>query len=211
MAYKMTRFTIGICAVLLAGGVIFSCKKTPQQALAADSNQTEPNAAVKPKPTIKDIIKRSKGLWGPAFTNWYGKEAPDFNVTDLKGQKHSLSQYRGKNVMLVFWATWCPPCIKEIPHIIELRKTYGEDKLAILGVTFIDSRNSLEKVKRFVAQNPEINYTIIPADYENTPRPYTEIQGIPCSFFIDPEGKIKLVTEGMIPLSQMKAIVEAEK
>jgi len=222
MTYNRTIFTIWFGVAVLTLGVMTGCKKEPQSDPANDSNQTaqqqtaEPNTTVKPvviappKLTIHDIIKRARG-WGPAFTNWYGKEAPDFTVTDLNGKKHTLSEYRGKNVMLTFWATWCPPCIAEIPHLIELRKQIGEDKLVILAISHIDPRNSTEAVRKFVTANPIINYPVTSTDAATMPRPYNYINSIPSSFFIAPDGKIKLVTEGMTSLPQMKAIIEAEQ
>jgi peroxiredoxin len=222
MIYNRTIFTIWFGVAVLTLGVMTGCKKEPQSDPANDSNQTaqqqtaEPNTTVKPvviappKLTIHDIIKRARG-WGPAFTNWYGKEAPDFTVTDLNGKKHTLSEYRGKNVMLTFWATWCPPCIAEIPHLIELRKQIGEDKLVILAISHIDPRNSTEAVRKFVTANPIINYPVTSTDAATMPRPYNYINSIPSSFFIAPDGKIKLVTEGMTSLPQMKAIIEAEQ
>jgi thiol-disulfide isomerase/thioredoxin len=137
--------------------------------------------------------------------------SPDFTVTNITGKSHKLSNYRGKNVMLIFWATWCGPCRQEIPSFIELKKTVSEDKLAILAISYIDFRSSLEGVKKFVAANPIINYTIITAEPYSLPAPYNAISAIPSTFFINPDGTIKIVAEGLTPLSHIKAILEAEK
>ena len=198
-------------------------QKTDNREQKADSNEQKtdnnsPSSVIRPpssalappKLTISDIIDRRRS-WGPAFTNWYGKEAPDFTVTDLNGKKHTLSEYRGKNVMLIFWATWCPPCIAEIPHLIELRKQISEDKLVMLAISYIDPRNSTEAVRNFVTANPVINYPVTSTDEATMPKPYNFINSIPSSFFIAPDGKIKLATEGMVPFPQMKAIIEAER
>ena len=99
----------------------------------------------------------------------------------------------------------------EIPHLIELRNTISEDKLAILAISYIGPMNSTETVKKLVAANPVINYTVISTDVKNVPRPYNLVATIPSSFFIDPQGKIKLATEGVMPQPQMKAIIEAER
>jgi len=231
MTYSRTILAIWFSVAVLTLGVMAGCKKEPpnrgqkteNSGQKADSNEqkTDNNspssvisppssALVPPKLTISDIINRRRN-WGPTFINWYGKEAPDFTVTDLNGKKHTLSEYRGKNVMLTFWATWCPPCIAEIPSIIELRKQISEDKLIILGISCIDPRNTTEAVRKFVAKNPVINYPITSTDEATMPGPYNLINSIPCSFFIDPQGKIKLAAEGMIPFPQMKAIIEAER
>ena len=225
MTYSRTIFTIWLGVVVLTFSVMTGCKKEPQPAQTNDSNQNtqqqpvEPNTTVKPaipqiiappKLTLNEIIRQGR-TWGPAYTRWYGKEAPDFTVTDLNGKKHTLSEYRGKNVMLIFWATWCGPCIAEIPHLIELRKQIGEDKLVMLGISCIDPRNTTEAVRKFVTANPVINYPVTSTDEATMPGPYNSIRSIPSSFFIAPDGKIKLATEGMIPFPQMKAIIEAER
>jgi thiol-disulfide isomerase/thioredoxin len=187
-----------------------------------EPNRPEPNrpkntTKVKPaqtKPTLNEVASRARG-WQPAYMNWYGKPAPDFTVTDIKGQKHTLSEYRGRNVMITFWATWCVPCIQEIPHLIELRKTFSDDKLEILAISLVDPRNTPAAVKIFVKSYSErysaINYTVISADSEAMSSPYNMVNSIPCSFFIDAQGRFKFATEGMIQLPQMKAIIEAEK
>ena len=79
------------------------------------------------KMALDDVIKGAV-TWRPIYTSWYGKPAIDFTLTDIKGKEHKLSDYRGKNVMFVFWATWCGPCLMEIPHLIALRNIISEDK-----------------------------------------------------------------------------------
>jgi thiol-disulfide isomerase/thioredoxin len=225
MTYYKIIFAIWLGAAVLTLGIVAGCKKQPQQVPANGSNQSaqqlpaEPNTAVEtaipqttatPKLTLNEIIKQSK-TWDPAYTKWYGKESPDFTVIDLNGKTHTLSKYKGKNVMLIFWATWCPPCLAEIPHLIELRKEIGEDKLVILGISYVDQRNPPDAIKTLVQKNPVINYPIAATNQAIMPKPYNLINILPTSFFIDPQGKIKLAAEGLVPLPQSKAILEAEQ
>jgi peroxiredoxin len=160
--------------------------------------------------SLNKIISSAR-TWGPTNRSWFGKMAPDFTLTDITGKQHKLSDYRGKNVMLVFWATWCGPCLMEMPHLIALRNIIGEDKLAMLAVSFITTYppNSTEAVKKLV-EKEKINYTVFSVDVADMPAPYNQIQAIPCSFFIDPQGKIKLATEGLLTLGDFKAIIQAE-
>ena len=212
-----TRFIFCLFAAILIAGINPGCKKEPQSASASDSNQAsqpaDGNAPVRPsvkKPTLREIAKNAQ-TWEPVFTGSYGKDAPDFTVIDINDKKQTLSQYKGKDVMLIFWATWCGPCIQEIPHLIELRKEIGEDKLVMLAISYVDMRNTASKIKGFVAANPSINYPVTATNSATMPVPYNLIDSIPCSFFIDPQGKIKLATAGLVPLPQMKQIIEAER
>lgn len=213
---------ISVSTIMFASIVIWpGCKKqpakqsqteqpnsesTPSESVAqttGESATTDITPSTNPKVSLNDVIKAAR-TWGPAFTPWYGKPAPDFALTDLDGKEHKLSDYKGKKVLLVFWAIWCPPCLREIPDLIELRETVSEDKLAMLAI----SNEKPNLVKSFVAQ-ANINYTVL-LDKGTLPRPYNTINAIPSSFFIDTEGKIKLATSGLVSLSEIKAILQAE-
>ncbi len=210
-----------ISTIILASIAIWpGCKKQPAEQSQTEQPNPEPTPSetvaqttsepttidvtpsTGPKASLNDIIRAAR-TWGPAFTPWYGKPAPDFALTDLDGKAHKLSDYKGKKVLLVFWATWCPPCLREIPDLIELRKTVSEDNLAMLAI----SNEEPDLVKSFVTQ-AKINYTVL-LDPGTLPGPYNTINAIPSSFFIDPEGKIKLATSGLVSLSEIKAILLA--
>ncbi len=162
------------------------------------------------KKNLREVIRTAR-TWTPAYSYSFGQKAPDFTLTDINGKQHKLSDYRGKDVLINFWATWCPPCMREIPHLIALRNTVSEDKLAMLAISYRSAYppETTEKVKNFVAQN-KINYTVFSTDAAAMPLLFSRVSGIPCSFFINPEGKIKLATEGLLSLDEIKAILEAE-
>jgi peroxiredoxin len=92
----------------------------------------------------------------------------------------------------------------QISGLIELRKTISREKLAMLAI----SNENLALVKRFVAQQ-KINYTVL-TDPGTMPGPFNTVNAIPCSFFIDAKGKIKLATVGMLSLDEIKAILRTE-
>ena len=163
----------------------------------------EPLATDIQKPKLSDIVNAAR-TWGPAFTPWYGKPAPDFTLTDINGKKHTLSDYRGRDVVIIFWATWCRPCHMEIPHLKKLRETTSENELAMLAI----SNEPVDLVRSFAGQ-AQMNYTVL-TDPGTMPSPYNQVNAIPSSFFINPEGRIKLGTSGLISLEEIKAILEAE-
>jgi len=163
----------------------------------------------KEKIYLKDVIEAAKS-WRPSYTSWYGKTAPDFTVIDLEGNKHQLSDYRGKNVLIVFWTTWCAPCRLEIPHLMKLRNTFDEDELAILAIT-----NEHPDIVKKVVDKVKMNYTIL-LEKDDMPEPFGVMRifsttGIPSAFYINPEGKVKLATSGLTKLNEIKAIIKAEQ
>lgn len=166
---------------------------------------------ISPKPSLRNVIRGAR-TWGPVFTTWYGKEAPDFTLTDIEGKVHRLGDYRGKDVMIVFWATWCGPCLYEIPHLVALRNRVSTDELAMLAISYQSSMppENPEAIKKFLQENPKINYTVFSADASTMPEPFDRIASIPCSFFIDSAGKIKLATAGVLSLGEIKAVLQAE-
>jgi peroxiredoxin len=154
--------------------------------------------------SLDDIVK-SRKTWNAAFTTWLGKAAPDLAVKDIEGTEHRLSDYYGRDVLVVFWATWCPACNMEIPHLIELRKMLGEDKLMILAI----SNETAEHLEQFVAAKG-INYAVVPLGSSALPGPFSNVTSIPTTFFIDRNGTIKLAAEGLVSLEEAKAILQAE-
>ncbi len=123
-----------------------------------------------------------------AFAN--NKVAPNFDLTDLNGKQVKLSDYRGKVVFLNFWATWCPPCKKEIPDFVELQKKYSNQSFTFIGIALDD----YQSVVRFVKDN-KINYPVVIGD-EALVKKYGNIRGIPTSFLIGKDGKIVQRYEG---------------
>jgi len=206
-----------VYSTILAAVIIWTgCKKQPSEQsdteqARSESPQSEQVGETPPllqgrgKSNIKEVIDAAR-TWGPAsnFQSWFGKPAPEFTLPDITGTQHKLSDYRGKNVMIIFWAIWCGPCRMEIPGLIELRNAFSKDKLAMLAI----SNEGPALVKTFAAQQ-KINYTVF-SNQQALPAPFNLVNAIPCSFFIDPQGNIKLATVGLLPLSDMKAILQTE-
>ncbi|MGD1089831.1 MAG: TlpA disulfide reductase family protein [Verrucomicrobiota bacterium] len=112
--------------------------------------------------------------------------APGWELQDLNGKTVRLSDFKGKVVILDFWATWCPPCRAEIPGLIELQKKYQAQGLAVVGVS-VDQASS-DTVKSFV-QQMGINYPVVLADTKVVTA-YGGIAGLPTTFIIDRTGRI---------------------
>ena len=115
------------------------------------------------------------------------KEAPDFTLADINGNKKMLSDYKGRVVILDFWATWCPPCRAEVPHFIALYNEYREKGLEIIGVTL---DHNAEEVARSFAEENGINYTVLLGDRQVSDL-YGGIMSIPTTFVIDKDGLIR--------------------
>jgi peroxiredoxin len=146
--------------------------------------------------SIKD---RAQSRSGSAFEKVIGTEAPELTVTTLDGETMSLSSLRGKRVVLDFWATWCPPCRKEIPHFIRLRSETSSDELIIIGLSSEDA----ETIQQFAAENG-INYPLS-AGRSDLPAPYSQVRSIPTTFFIDENGCITDVAVGYHDFESLRA------
>jgi len=111
----------------------------------------------------------------------------DFSFKDITGKKVSLSDFKGKVILLDFWATWCVPCKQEIPGFIELQKKYGDRGLQIIGLSVDDSMN----MAKTYATQMKMNYPILLAEgKEDILKAYDPIPSIPVSIIIDRGGRI---------------------
>jgi peroxiredoxin len=126
-------------------------------------------------PKSLDITKLTKEI-----------KAPDFVLTDLKGQPFRLSDRRGKNpVLIIFSATWCTFCVQEIPNFKSLHATYAKQGLEIVN---IDIQEPKERVARFVAKH-ELPYSTV-LDLDGAVSGIYEVRGVPTTILVDKNGLI---------------------
>lgn len=123
------------------------------------------------------------------------RKAADFTLKTLDGKNVKLSDYRGKIVIIDFWATWCPPCRKGIPDLISLQEEYKKD-LVVIGIS-LDQQNTIKDLKPFI-ENYKINYPVVLGD-EKVVKDYGGISAIPTSFIIDQKGNIVDKHIGLVP------------
>ena len=122
---------------------------------------------------------------------------------DIHGKSINLSNYKGKVILLDFWATWCPPCRKEIPGFIELYNTYKSRGLVVIGVA-MDDTDDISKVKQYAAQI-KMNYPILlGAGREDDLKPSFGELPLPTSFVIARDGRICARHDGLTTKEQVE-------
>jgi len=132
------------------------------------------------------------------------KPAPDWELQDLDGKTIHSSVFKGKVVVLDFWATWCPPCRAEIPGFIELQNKYQAQGLAVVGVSV--DQAGLDTVKSF-AKKLGINYPVVLTDAK-IDTAYGGIDGLPTTFVIDRTGRIVKQHSGFTEKSEIEAEIK---
>jgi peroxiredoxin len=136
--------------------------------------------------------------------NVQGVPAPDFILQSLDGSSVKLSDFRGKAVLLNFWATWCPPCKVEMPWFEDLQKQYGKDGLVVLGVAMDDSEPAT--IAKF-ASELGVNYQVL-LGTDKVSDDYGDVQYLPTTFYIGRDGAI---VDKMTGLLDRKDIEQAVK
>ena len=140
-----------------------------------------------------------------------GQPAPGVTLEDLSGNKVSLAGYKGKAVLLNFWATWCGPCKIETPWLIELRNQYAAQGFEILGISVDDidrddpAKLSGEKqeIARFV-QQMHMPYPVL-IDGDSLSKPYGGLDALPASFFVDRNGTVVASQLGLTSKAEIEA------
>ena len=132
------------------------------------------------------------------------RNAPDFTLKDADGKIVHLADYKGKVVLLDFWATWCPPCKVEIPWFMDIQRKNKDRGFEVLGVAMDD--NGWEDVKPFLA-DMKVNYRVVVGDDE-TSKAYGGVEDLPTTFLIDRQGKIAAIHVGLAGRKEFEDGVE---
>lgn len=132
------------------------------------------------------ILAFSMAIIGCGQKASIAQPAPDFTLNDLNGNSVSLADFKGKVIILDFFATWCPPCREEIPHLVELQNVYANKGLQTVGISL--DKTGIDSVKKFVTSY-NINYPVAIATGKII-KDYGPIQFIPTIFVIDKNGNI---------------------
>lgn len=143
----------------------------------------------------------------PSFTKGImGKEAPDFNLTASKGGQIKLADYKGKLVLLNFWASWCPPCRAEMPGFIKIQEEYKDKSFSIIGAALEDKR-SADQFADEIGVNYPYAFGLEPIN--NLAVAYGNPDGgLPYSVLISPDQKILSVHYGFISEDKLKQMID---
>jgi thiol-disulfide isomerase/thioredoxin len=188
----MAAVAIAILIVMLAPGADNSSSPA---ATASKGNLTgSPNSAE------EDAAADAKAA---------GKAAPlNFTLKDMNGVDVKLASFKGKPIIVNFWATWCGPCRAEIPSLVELQKQYGEEgkDVVILGISVDDP---IEKLKPYAAQM-KMNYPVLVGNgRDDVQDAFGPLWGIPVTVFIDREGRIAKKHSGIASKEQFEQEIKA--
>lgn len=132
------------------------------------------------------------------------RKAPDFSLFDLNNKVVRLSKFKNKIIILNFFATWCPPCRKEIPGFVEFYKKYKSRGVVLLGIC-LDAKN-IKRIKRFV-KSYKINYPVL-IGTRKVVMDYGGIRAIPTTFFINHNGEIVDRIIGYADKKELEEIVD---
>jgi peroxiredoxin len=143
---------------------------------------------------------------GPSICPANAKKANlDFTVKDMNGESVKLSAFKGKVILLDFWATWCPPCKAEIPGFVELQEAYRDKGLQVVGVSVDDTP---DKLKPFASEF-KMNYPVLVGlERDDLQDAYGPMWGIPTTYLIARDGRICRKNSGMVGKAQYESDIK---
>jgi thiol-disulfide isomerase/thioredoxin len=192
----MKRVHIAAMAILLAAALMSGCS----------SQQPESPHAVAPVvggpllpsvPSLPERVEPSVEL---------GRYAPDFSLTSLSGDTVTLSDLRGKTVVLNFWASWCAPCRQEMPLLQATYEAYGGDGLVVLAVNMGEEGR---RVRGF-AEDMAVTFPVF-ADEKTSVGTLYRVRGAPTTYFVDRDGVVRQRFVGQLTAGMLGAILRGEQ
>jgi len=135
--------------------------------------------------------------------SWMGvaSAAENFTVTDAQGKSHSLAGYRGKWVIVNFWATWCPPCLEEIPDLVAIKESRKDLEVIGIAMEFQDAKQVMQ-----FADGMFVNYPIVLGDRKIS-ESIGKVDGLPTTFIYDPKGNLAQRHVGKLTRKQIERII----
>ncbi|VAW58476.1 hypothetical protein MNBD_GAMMA11-698 [hydrothermal vent metagenome] len=179
----MKNITLVILVIVIAGSAGFGL----QRYLKSDTNLLAPATP------------------GSGKSNVIGTYRPAFELKDIEGQMRNIDEWNGKVILVNFWATWCPPCKKEMPAFIKLQEQYGKQGFQVIGIALDDE----DSVRDF-ADTLGVEYPLMPADHAGLQlsRDYgNHIGALPFSVFVGRDGIISQTHIGELTRDQVEEII----
>lgn len=213
----MKRNVAVVLAVIVALGLItWAGVANYRKRKAEETKAKQPIIMLTPAASDSAPDSASKGGdEPPPFKNpLQNKLAPAFTLKDTNGKKVSLSDYKGKAVVVDFWATWCAPCKVEIPWLEKLHDQYANQGLVVLGISEddldVEDKAALFKEKREIAESANklgINYPVL-IDDAKVAEPYGGVDALPTTFYVDRSGKVVAATIGLVDRDEIEANIK---
>lgn len=131
--------------------------------------------------------------------------AQSFVFTDIQGNAQRLNDYKGKWVLVNFWATWCPPCLEEVPDLVSLHEAHKAKDLVVIGVALDSTEKS---VKAFVAKR-NVTYPIVMGDYDMAEQ-VGKVEVLPTSYLYNPQGELVSYQEGLLSRESVESYIKSK-
>jgi thiol-disulfide isomerase/thioredoxin len=163
-----------------------------------------------------ELIPATAGDVPQSQTSLIGKPAPDFVLQDVSGKTVALSSFKGKPLLINFWATWCGPCKIETPWLIELQKEYASKGFEVIGISTEgedlkpDDKEGFDRQKTAIAKfikEEHMQYPVL-VNGDSLVGPYGGLDAMPTSVYVNPEGKVVAVQLGITSKEDMEANIK---